>query len=241
MQLNILKCYALAWKGFSKWWIPICLISGGILAFELLPKLLANEQLMAYLVAGWNFFRAAFNGNLGAMQRSSDQLQRAGAELARQTMLYSAYLFPAVALLTVILLMIANWAVKDRRTKGNSALWLAYVAVVHVVLSILKIGAMFLFIVPGAYLYVRLLFVSLVMIELKKGPFAAIATSWRMTRGNFWPLLLLFLINSTVQFVALLTILGEIPTTGFVNTARAAAFRMLLDGDLPVLTPVDAQ
>jgi len=55
----------------------------------------------------------------------------------------------------------------------------------------------------------------------------AIRRSWVMTQGNFWNLLALFIINATCQFMAAPTVIGLIPVTGFVNTARAAAYQML--------------
>jgi len=51
--------------------------------------------------------------------------------------------------------------------------------------------------------------------------------SWQMTNGNFWKLFLIVLMNTGSQLLALPTIIGAIPVTGFVNTARAAAFRMI--------------
>ena len=127
--------------------------------------------------------------------------------------------------------MYANWAVKDRRDAGRPFLFIVYIAVVHVLLAIGKLSAFFFLIVPGVYLYVKLLFVSLIMLEQKKGALSAIKTSWMMTSGNFWRLFLLVVINALIQFVAVITIVGVIPATGFVNTARAAAFRMLLRQD----------
>jgi hypothetical protein len=54
--------------------------------------------------------------------------------------------------------------------------------------------------------------------------------SWQMTDGNFWRLFLLMFMNTVIQTVSMPTIIGGIPATGFANTARAAAFRMLRDG-----------
>ncbi len=65
------------------------------------------------------------------------------------------------------------------------------------------------------------------MLEGKKSAMAAIKISWQITKGNFWKLLLLVLLNMALQLVALPTIIGAIPVTGFANTARAAAFRRI--------------
>ena len=123
--------------------------------------------------------------------------------------------------------MYANWAVKNRREKRRPLPTLIYIAIVHVILAIAKMLAFFFFFIPGAYLYIKLLFVSLIMLEEKKGAREAIQMSWQMTEGNFWKLFLLVVVNSGIQMLAMPTIIGEIPATGFANTARAAAFRML--------------
>jgi len=89
----------------------------------------------------------------------------------------------------------------------------------------------FLFIVPGIYIYVRLFFVSLVMIESKCGAREAAVTSWRMTGGhNFWPLTILLMMNVGVNAVAGVTVIGLVPSVGFTNTARAHAFQTLWKG-----------
>ncbi len=137
--------------------------------------------------------------------------------------------FPFIALFTVVLLMYANWAVKNKKDNKRPFHILAYIAFVHVILALIKIFAFFLLIIPGVYLYIKLLFVSLVMLEEGKGVIGAIKGSWRMTRGHFWKLLWLVSLNSTIQLISMPTVIGVIPSTGFTNTARAAAFRMLLE------------
>lgn len=240
MELSILKCYGLAWRSFAKWWIPLCLISGALFVFQFLPQLLANAEM--------NEFMGTANALMTAVtQQNPDKVADALAQMMNQAYVvthkitkYSLYLFPLVALLTVILLMYANRAVKDSPEKGRSLGALAYISVVNIAISAVEAVALFLLIVPGVYLYIRLLFVSLVMLEQKKGAAEAIAASWRMTRGNFWKLLLLMLINTAIQLLTMPTIIGVIPVTGFANTARAAAFRMILDAAEPEKVPVYA-
>jgi len=227
MQFSVLKCYALAWRSFAKWWIPLCLISGALFVFQFLPQLLAS--------AAMNEFMSAANALMTAMvQQNPDRITDALAQVIGQAgdvthalATYSLYLFPLVALFTVILLMYANRAVKDSRDNRASLAAVVYIAIVHTAMAAIKVAALALFIVPGVYLYIKLLFVSLVMLEQKKGAIEAMATSWRMTRGNFWKLLLMMLMNGALQILVMPTIIGEIPVTGFANTARAAAFSML--------------
>ena len=240
MRISALKCYALAWKGFAKWWIPLCLVSGAIFLFNLLPQILAAPDMQKLMGATGDVLAAA-GQDLDTLAAASERMNRQLWEMLVPLARITLYIFPAVALFTVILLMFANRAVKDSRKKDNSWPWLAYVSLVHVILALGKAAAFCLLFVPGAYLYIKLMFVPLVMMEQKKDPFAAIAESWRMTQGNFWSLTLLILMNATVQLVAMSTVIGIIPATAFANTARAAAFRMLLDNEPPVLMPVDAQ
>ncbi len=239
-QLNILKCYALAWRSFAKWWIPLCLISGALFVFQFLPQLMANAEM--------NDLLGAANALVTAMaQQNPDRIANALAQVTTQTGVlthkftaYSLYLFPLVALFTVILLMYANRAVKNTPTKRRSLVAVVYITIVHTAMAAIKMAAFVLFIVPGVYLYIKLLFVSLVMLDQKKGAVEAMATSWRMTRGNFWKLLLLMLMNVAMQVLAMPTIIGEIPITGFANTARAAAFNMLQEAPEPEKVLVSA-
>jgi uncharacterized membrane protein len=91
-----------------------------------------------------------------------------------------------------------------------------------------KLAATLLLVIPGLYLYVRLMFVSLVMLEDRSaGAARAARASWRLSRGNFWSLLLLVLMNTGVQLLAAPSILGLIPATGFASAARASAFTLL--------------
>jgi len=135
--------------------------------------------------------------------------------------------FPFIALLSMILLTWANAAVKDRRNKNSSGRMLTITGV-HLLLAFVKGLAFAFFILPGFYLYVRLLFVTLILLEEKEtGMVEAVRKSWAMTDGNFWNLLTLVCLNGTLQLAVSPTIIGLIPATGFANTARAAAYQML--------------
>ena len=85
----------------------------------------------------------------------------------------------------------------------------------------------FLLFVPGVYLYVKLFFVPLVMLDQGLGARAAVWESFAMSRGNFWRLTGLIAINLAIQAASLITVIGIVPATGFVNTARACAYQSL--------------
>lgn len=227
MKFNIIGCYALAWRSFAKWWIPLCLISGIIVVFQIVPRILTRADTNEFRITASSFM-TAFSAN------DWDKLEQMSPKVAEQTGLlisklarFGIYVFPLIALFTVILLMYANWAVKNTHERRKRFSALVYIAFVHVVLAVGKLLACCFCFFPGVYLYIKLLFVSLIMLEEKKGARAAIKISWQMTNGNFWKLFLIVLMNTGVQLLVLPTIIGEIPVTGFVNTARAAAFRMI--------------
>jgi len=229
MELSVTSCYALAWRSFSKWWIPLCMVSGMVVVFHVVPRLLVGADMTEMRSTVQRCVTAAQEGDLGALESISADMTEQTCAVMGKLAVHGLYLFPAMALLTVILLMYANWAVKDRRDKRAPPLSLAYIGLVHVVLAIAKLLAFFLLILPGVYLYIKLLFVSLIMLEEKKSAGEAVQMSWQMTQGNFGPLFLLVLINTGIQLLVLPTIIGEIPVTAFANTSRAAAFRMILD------------
>lgn len=235
---SLLECYTVAWRAFRKWWIPLCLISGSILIFEITPRIMIAAETEELRQA----FRETSNPLMTAvMEQDLEKRDALVIELLEPLTLYLAGTLkwlalaaPFVAVLTIILLMWANAAVKDHR-KRNTLGRTLYITVVHVLLSFVKMTAFLFFLIPGFFIYVRLLFVSLIMLEDETcGMWEAFRRSWAMTKGNFWPLLGLFVINSTCQIVMALTVIGVIPVTGFANTARAAAFQMLNGIALPL-------
>ncbi|MFC1451805.1 hypothetical protein ACFLSJ_00500 [Verrucomicrobiota bacterium] len=229
MKLSLTACYALAWRSFSKWWIPLCLISGIIIVFQIIPRVLVRSDMDDLSTTAREIVTAFSENDLQALEEMSAKMVAQTGTLMRKLITFGFCVFPFVALFTIALLMYANRAVKDRQEPNRPVSSVVYIALVHVVLAIGKLLAFLFFLFPGVYLYVRLLFVSLIMLEEKRGAGAAIKQSWQMTRGNFWILFLLVLVNTGIQLLLLPTVIGEIPATGFVNTARAAAFRMILE------------
>lgn len=225
--LHLRHCYSRAWAGFKKAWIVICLISAAIVFFEILPRIGVNDELRMLKSHLLLFLDAVGSGDQTAAQSIADSVRMQCWLLSRRLLQWLLYLFPVLALLTVLLLMKANQAVRSREENHHTIGFLTRVALVHIILAVIKLGAFFLLIVPGVCLYVKLLFVSLLMLEEKQDPLSACRRSWAMTSGNFFPLLLLVIINTVIQFFASLTIIGLIPATGFVNTARAAAMHEL--------------
>ena len=226
-MLSLKECYSLSWKSFSKWWIPLCLISAFILLFEIGPRILlhpetvALEQLLAEAVSVFT------TGTLEEMESLIVQIQTASVTYTVKLSKMLLLALPFIALLSMILLTWANAAVKDCRNK-NSFRRMLTITGVHLLLAFVKGLAFALFILPGFYLYTRLFFVTLIMLEEKEvGMAEAIQKSWIMTRGSFWNLLALICLNGTLQLAVAPTLIGLIPATGFANTARAAAYQTL--------------
>jgi len=225
-RVRLSSCYALAWKSFAKWWIPLCLISTGIFIFELIPRIFVHEDMQQIMKLGERITLDIIYEK-PVSEAVFNELTLRLLLLRNRLLKHGLYVFPAVAFLTIMLLMTANKAVKNKKDQ-KSVGRMIYVSFIHVILSIAKLLAFFVFILPGIYLYIRLFFVSLLMLEKDQGPLQAIQKSWTMTRGNFWNLFLLIVTNTLIQTISIITIIGIIPTTAFANTARAAVFQMLL-------------
>jgi hypothetical protein len=235
-KLSLKSCYAKAWKSFAKWWIPICAIAGGLMVFEWIPKQLAKGESLA-LHQKITAVVAAFNqGDLDQVEMLAVQLNATLMAYAHKLLVFSLYAAPFAILLTVLLLATALMATRDRRMRFAPKR-IAVVSLAHLVFAIVKVLLIFFLLPLGIYVYVKLFFVSLLMLEEGKSPVEALRESWRMTEGNFWPLFGMVTINGTLQFLTVPTIIGIIPATGFANTARAAAFTMLRTAPPPPESP----
>ncbi len=224
---SLKKCYALSWKSFSKWWIPLCLISAFILLFEVAPRIMLRPETAALKQT---FSEVVSVAQTGTLEEIETMLLDAQAVSRAYTVKLAKLLLaalPFIALLSIILLTWANAAVKDRHNKNSTGRMLSITGI-HLLLTFVKGVAFAFFILPGFYLYVRLLFVTLILLEEKEiGMMDAVRKSWTITRGDFWGLLALICLNGTLQLVVAPTLIGLIPATGFANTARAAAYQML--------------
>ncbi|MCU0858189.1 MAG: hypothetical protein MUC65_07290 [Pontiellaceae bacterium] len=220
-------CYGFAWKSFRKWWIPICLISTFVMVFEVGPRILLRPEAAAFKATVSKNLSVLTSGTLQEQAAMLENIQAACRTYVIQLCKITLLALPFVAVLSIVLLMWANIAVRDRRG-GNPFGRLCYIALLHIGLVFIKAAAFLFFIFPGVFLYIRLLFVDLILLEDKEqGVVNAVKKSWIMTEENFWSLLAMISINSVFQLLAALTIIGLIPVTGFSNTTRAAAYQML--------------
>ena len=168
MKINLIQCYQNAWTGFKKGWIILCLISGLIVAFELIPRLTVSSEWKELKTSTLTLLKAMNDGDMIKVEELTTGIQLQTARLMHNLFKWLIYLFPVVAVLTILLLMQANKAVKSGENKARPFQKLLFIALVHVILAILKLAAFLLLIIPGVYLYVKLLFVSLIMLKEDK-------------------------------------------------------------------------
>jgi hypothetical protein len=225
-SLSIKACYSKAWKSFAKWWIPICLVSGALMVFSWIPKQLAKAESSAMSQSIAEIMAAVEANDLNQLEVLTTELIETMRAYASKVLTFSLYAAPFAALLTVLLYCVALMAVKDQRTR-YSPKGIVVVTLFQFVIATVKILLLFLFLPLGIFIYIKLYFVSLLMLEDEKPIGEAIKGSWATTAGNFWPLLAMVTINSLFQTAMAITVIGLIPATGFANTTRAAAFAML--------------
>ena len=230
--LALKPCYSKAWKSFAKWWIPICLLAGGLMVFNWIPKQFAQAESSALSQTIDEIVAAAGQDDLSQLEALTTELIETMRAYAAKLLTFSFYAAPFAALLTVLLYCASLMAVKDRRTR-YSPKGIAVATLFQFIIAPLKVLLIFLLLPLGIFVYVKLLFVTLLMLEEGNSPAEAITTSWKMTTGSFWPLLGMTLINGTLQIAMVPTVVGLIPASGFANTARAAAFTMLRE-DAPI-------
>jgi hypothetical protein len=224
--LSLKACYTKAWKSFAKWWIPICLLSGVLMVFQIGPKQLAKAESSALSQTLSKVFTAFEQGDMNQVEQLALELNEVSMVYAKKLMTIMLYAAPIVTTLSILLLCTSMMAVKNQRTRYSLG-WVIFVGFINFLLAFVKVLLFFLFLPLFFYIYVKLFFVSLLMLEEQRRPREAIHESWNMTTGHFWPLFGMVIINGTFQFAMMPTIIGLIPAFGFAATTRAAAFSLL--------------
>ncbi len=230
MTLHVRQCYATAWSSFQKGWIPICAVSSLIVLLNILPRVFAWSEITDLRQEGASIHKAVIGMNPSQIGIEFETVtKRLTSYMAAKLWRVFPYMMPFTALLTIILLLYANRAVKRNTSTRLPLKQVLFTAFINLILILTKTLAVFLFVIPGVYLYVKLYFIPLVMLDDGVGPAVALRKSWQMTRGNFWPILTVVCINGIIQILAIPSIIGAIPATGYANTVRAAAYRNLID------------
>lgn len=233
MKLHVRECYATAWKSFQKGWIPICAVSSLIVLLNILPRVLAWGEITSLRDQGASIHKAVIGMDASKIGKEFETVTKKIASYAAAKLWrVFPYMMPFTALLTIVLLLYASRAVKRNMSTRLPLRQILFTAFINLLLILTKTIALFLLVVPGVYLYVKFYFIPLVMLDDGVGPLAALRKSWRMTRGSFWQILTVVAINGTIQILAIPSIIGAIPATGYANTVRAAAYRNLIDRDI---------
>jgi hypothetical protein len=101
--------------------------------------------------------------------------------------------------------------------------WSAVVA--PVLASLLTFAGLFLLVVPGIYLAVRLAFVGFLVVDEGLNATEALAESWRRTQGRFWAMLGGGVLGVFAIWVGvILLIVGMIPAAMWVGLAYATYY-----------------
>jgi len=225
-RLPLKACYSKAWRAFSKWWIPICLVAGILMVFQIGPKQLARAESAAVGQTVEQIVSAFEQNDLERVEKLAIELNETAWAYAEKVMTFALYALPFAAILTILLLCISVMAVKNQRTRYPPRR-IVLIAGVNLVLAVVKVSLIFLLLPLGLFIYIKFYFVTLLMLEEGHSPGRAIKSSWQITEGNFWPLFGMVAINSLLQSALAPTLIGLVPATGFANTARAAAYSIL--------------
>ena len=225
-EFSLAECYSKAWSAFSKWWIPLCFLSGALMLFECAPKHLVRAEIPALIQSGTQVFNAIEQDDFILAETILIELNDSLYTYVKAAAVWTLYATPIIAILTIVLLCTSIMAVKDQRIRYSP--WrLLWVSFLNILVAFMKVLLLFLFLPLGIYIYIKLYFVCLVMVDEQQGLRGAIKRSWKLSSGHFWPLLGMVALNGTFQMIMIPTIIGLIPASGFANTARAAAFELL--------------
>jgi len=229
MNLDVFDIYRTAWRSFAKWWVSLCLVAGVVVALELIPRLLVLGDVVKLFTLSMQSFMAMASGDIDALEPLAEQMTPLLDAVQTKFMVSLGIAIPVVAALTVVLLIVAVNAVRDGSLSRPSILRTLQISGAQVAMSIVCTFGLFLLVIPGLYLYVRLYFVSLILVDSPCSVRGAIVRSFSLTRGHLVDLGVLVLVNSFIQLASLPTIIGAIPVTGFASTARAVAYRRLAE------------
>ena len=85
-----------------------------------------------------------------------------------------------------------------------------------------------LLIIPGIIWIVRFSFSPLILVDTKMGPIASMKESWAITRGNFWKLVLFWIVVALVNFAGFLLLgVGLLVTVPLTTLASIYIYREL--------------
>jgi len=135
-----------------------------------------------------------------------------------------------ICILNIIMIVLAKASVepdKNKRTVKRDLSRGIILSLSYILLAFIKMIPFIFCLLPGFYIYCKLYFVGFIITEESADPFTAMKKSWKMTNGNFFEVLIIFIATIGVNIVSAMTIIGVIPGTSYNYTVRAAAYRQL--------------
>ena len=102
MKLSVISCYALAWRSFSKWWMPICVISGIMVVLQVIPRIVVRADMTELEITARRLVTAVLEDDHVALEKIAPKVAAQTGLLTRRFTTYGLCLFPLVALLTDI-------------------------------------------------------------------------------------------------------------------------------------------
>ena len=242
-KIDVTLCFKEAWRGFKGWWIPLCLVSTTIMLTQIsLPRKIVSKELetlkpyyQAYIEfksgieeQPTQFFHLYWNfiGKCSEINSDPKVITAFFVMLIKLT----AILGVIVCILNIIMIILAKASVepdKAKRTVKRDLSRGIILTLSYILLSFIKMIPFFFCFFPGIYVYCKLYFTGFIITEESADPFTAMKKSWKMTEGNFFEVLIIFLVTIVVNVVSIMTIIGVIPGTSYNYTLRAAAYRQL--------------
>ena len=89
--LALKPCYSKAWKSFAKWWIPICLLAGGLMVFNWIPKQFAKAESSALSQTIDKIVAAAGQDDLSQLEALTTELIETMQAYAAKLLTFSFY------------------------------------------------------------------------------------------------------------------------------------------------------
>lgn len=124
-----------------------------------------------------------------------------------------------------------------RAYRDAAGKYLAVLGAVVMAFVFESVGYIFL-IIPGIFLYIRLVLAPVTVILEATGPFNAIERSWRLTKGNWWRIFWLLLLTSITVFIvnAIVTVIASI-AAHFAGPAGWIVAGLGTSGGLIIVAP----
>ena len=245
-EVDILKAFKEALKGFKGWWIPLC-IASSILLFSQswLPKLVVKnfqelkvvdsykkeyDDFSEKLASGYDPRSAAmrFAENILEMTAKPEN-QKLFRMLFYKIMILCGILLVLVSILHVVIILMSKFSVSTEKESIKKYAGKPFRLIPsYLLLTVIKIIPFMFFFIPGLYFYVRLYFTGFIITEKSANPFTAMKESWEMTEGIFWKTFFVFVVTLVIDLISFITFIGFIPGTSFKYTLRASLYKQAL-------------